>query len=107
MTEALLVNGERFFLLPAKENFDKSSQFLWKALEMSKENKLDKQIARSYLALSSIPTVRAWCNKSFGYVNETFSYVTILNDDSLKALSFYWAGKHMASKKIIITSEFS
>lgn len=100
MTEALLVNGERnSFFASRKENFDKAVNFYEKALEMSKENKLDKQIARSYLALSSIYRALPDADKAFGYVNEAFSYVTILNDDSLKALSFIELGNVYGLKR--------
>lgn len=100
MAEALLVNGERnSFFASRKENFNKAVEFYEKALELSKENKLDRQIARSYLALSSIYRALPDADKAFGYINQAMSYVTILNNDSLKVLSFIEMGSVYGLKR--------
>lgn len=100
IAQALLVNGERnSFFSTRKENFDKAVSFYEQALELSKQNKLDKEVARSYLALSAIYRSVPDADKAFGYVNEALSYVTILNNDSLKVLSFIELGSVYGLKR--------
>ncbi|MFN8289159.1 MAG: tetratricopeptide repeat protein [Chitinophagaceae bacterium] len=100
MAEALLVNGERnSYFASRKENFDQAVTYYNKALELAKTNKLDRQIARSYLALSSVYRALPDADKAFGYVNQALSYVTILNDDSLKTLSFIELGSVYGLKR--------
>lgn len=100
MAEALLVNGDRnSYFATRKENFDKAVDFYNQALALAKENKLDYQIARSYLALSAIYRALPDPDKAFSYVNEAISYVTILGDDSLKVLSFNELGSVYGLKR--------
>jgi tetratricopeptide (TPR) repeat protein len=88
MAEALLVNGERNSYFSAKkDNLTKAIDFYNQALELSKQNKLDKEIAISYLSLSSIYRTIPDADKAFGYINEATSYITALGDDSLKVLA--------------------
>lgn len=88
MAEALLVNGERnSYYATRRENFEKAVDYYNQALNLSRQNKLDREIARSYLALSSIYRAAPDADKSFGYVNQALSYISIMNNDSLKALA--------------------
>jgi tetratricopeptide (TPR) repeat protein len=88
MAEALLVNGERnSYFATRKENLLKAIDFYNQALELSKQNKLDKEIARSYLSLSSIYRTIPDADKAFGYINEATSLISTLGDDSLRVLA--------------------
>jgi len=100
MAEALLVNGERnSYYATRKENFDKAVDYYNQALDLSREEKLDKEIARSYIALSSIYRVAPDADKAFGFINQALSYISILNNDSLKALAHIELGNVYGLKR--------
>jgi tetratricopeptide (TPR) repeat protein len=87
MVEALLVNGERYsYFASRKENFEKAVGFYNKALELSRQNKLDREIARSFLALSAIYRSVPDADRAFNYCNQAFSYIATIESDSLKIL---------------------
>jgi tetratricopeptide (TPR) repeat protein len=88
MVEALLVNGERnSYFAAKKENLAKTIDFYNQALEFSKQNKLDKETALSYLSLSSVYRIIPDADKAFEYINQATSYISTLEDDSLKVLA--------------------
>ena len=100
MTEALLVNGGKnsFFASRKEKILIKQSISYEKALEMSKENKprqTNCQVTWPFLlyTVHCLMQIKLWLCK------RRFSYVTILNDDSLKALSFIELGNVYGLKK--------
>jgi len=100
MAEALLVNGERnSYFASKKENFKKAVEFYNKALDLSRQNKLDKEIARCYISLSAVYRIVPDADKAFSYVNQAFSYISILDDDSLKTLAHIELGNVYGLKR--------
>ncbi|MBL7732360.1 MAG: tetratricopeptide repeat protein [Chitinophagaceae bacterium] len=100
MAEALLVNGERnSFFAGRRENFDKAVNYYESALELSRQNKLNRYIARSYLALSAVYRVLPDADKAFAYVNEAISYVDITGDDSLSTIAHIELGNVYGLKR--------
>lgn len=100
MAEALLINGERNSYFAARnENFKKAVDFYNQALELTKQNKMDKEIARSYLALSSLYRNVPDADKSYSYVNQALSYISLLDNDSLKVLGHIELGSVYALKR--------
>jgi tetratricopeptide (TPR) repeat protein len=88
MAEALLVNGDRnSYFAARKENLNKAIDFYNQALDLSKQNKLEKEIALSYLSLSAIYRAIPDADKAFGYVNEATSLISNLGNDSLRVLA--------------------
>lgn len=87
MAEALLVNGERYsYFAGRKEQFEKALSYYNRALDMARENKLDKDAARANLALSALYRVVPDADKALVYVNEALAYLSLPGNDSLLVL---------------------
>jgi tetratricopeptide (TPR) repeat protein len=87
MVKALLVNGERnTYLATRKENLDKAIEFYNRALELAKQNNLDKEIALSYIYLSAIYRTVPDADKAAAYMSEANSYLSMSDDDSLQVI---------------------
>jgi tetratricopeptide (TPR) repeat protein len=98
--KALLTNGERnSYLARRKENLDKAIDYYNRALTVAKENKMDKEIAESYLLLSSIYRVVPDGDKAFSYCNQAFSYISTIENDSMKVLGHLEYGEVYSLKR--------
>ncbi|MCW3075160.1 MAG: tetratricopeptide repeat protein [Flaviaesturariibacter sp.] len=90
---ALILNGRKEAVLGGfKGAIDKAIAHYNEALSIARQNKLDEETASAYLALSgayrSIPNV----DRALSYSNEANSYISTLNNDSLKVLGFLEQG---------------
>lgn len=86
MTKAQLINGERYsYLSGKKENTDKAISYYNKGLELSRYNKLDNLTVSAYLALSEVHRYAAEAEKALAYCNQAYSYIGVINNDSLTA----------------------
>lgn len=83
---ALLSNGERFsYLAGRRDNIEKAIDYYNRALVISKSNKIDSLIVRSYLMLSEIHRFIPDAEKALNFVNQANSYSVILKNDSISA----------------------
>jgi len=88
MVEALTINGDRYsYVAGRKDNIEKSIRYYNKALELARQNKLDKRIASIYLGLSRVHRFMPDLNKAIVFCNQADSYIDALDNDSLKAES--------------------
>jgi len=100
MVKALMINGMRYSFFPANKNFlQKSLDYYNKALDLARQNKMEKEIAEAYLALSSVYTSIPDLNKSLNYTTQAFSISNALKDDSLQVANYYSYGYVYQLKK--------
>ncbi|HEX2607468.1 MAG TPA: tetratricopeptide repeat protein [Flavisolibacter sp.] len=85
MVKALIIHGERYaYYAGKKEYLEKSSDYFNKALQLSKENKLDKETTRALLGLSNNNIYLSNTDKALNYTTQAFAIATALKDDSLQ-----------------------
>ena len=85
---AYLENGKRSsFFAGKKEYINRAIDFYNKALAVAKENNLDEEKGLSQLSLSAIYLSMPDIEKSFQYVNDAFSLISMMKNDSLKTLA--------------------
>ncbi|HSU27448.1 MAG TPA: tetratricopeptide repeat protein [Chitinophagaceae bacterium] len=104
IVEALLTNGDRnSYFASQKEKVNKAIAYYQQALQVARDNKLDKDIARSYLALSAIYRSIPDAEKAFNYCNQAFSYISMLDNDSLKVQGYleYGAVYNVKREKLL------
>jgi tetratricopeptide (TPR) repeat protein len=86
MTQALLINGERYANLSGrKDNIDKAISYYEQGLELARQNKLDEEMIRAYLSLSEVSRYIPDPDRALGYCNQAYSYASVLKSDSLTA----------------------
>lgn len=84
MVDAFMANGERYsYLAGRRDNIEKSIDYYTKALELSRQNKMDKQMVKAYLKLSEVTRYIPDAAKALDYCNQAYSYIGTLKDDSL------------------------
>jgi len=84
MVDAFMANGERYsYLAGRKDNIEKSTSYYTKALELARQNKMDKQMVKAYLKLSEVTRYIPDAAKALDYCNQAYSYIGTLKDDSL------------------------
>lgn len=100
MVKALLINAVRYsFFSMNKEFVKKSISYYNQALEIAKQNKLDKETVESLLGLASITTKIPDLDKSLSYTTQAFVIASSLNDDTLKVDSYNTLGDIYQRKK--------
>jgi tetratricopeptide (TPR) repeat protein len=100
MVKALMINGMRYSFFPTnKELLQKSLDYYNKALDLAKQNKLDKETAEALLSLSSVYTSIPDINKSLNYTTQAFAISSNLKDDSLQVANYYSYGYVYQLKK--------
>jgi len=100
MVQALMTNGERYsYFTTNKDYIQKSIGYYNKALEVAKQNKLDKETAEVYLALAAVHTRVPDLDRSFNYATQASAITSTLKDDSLKVANYYTYGMVYQLKK--------
>src|SRR6185436_6167410 len=100
IVEALLTNGDRnSFFASRKQMVEQAINFYQQALKVAQDNKLDKDIARTFLALSAVYRSIPDADKAFNYCNQAFSYISMLDNDSLKVMGYLEFGAVYSAKR--------
>ncbi len=100
MAKALLNNGDRYSILAINKNFiQKSVDNYTKALNLARENKLDKETVHALLGLANITTKVPDLDKAFSYTTQAFSLASSLADDTLKIDGYNTFGDIYQRKK--------
>jgi len=100
MVRAFMINGTRYSFMATNKNFlQKAIDYFDKALELARQNKLEKETAEAYLALSGAYTSVPDLNKSLNYTTQAFAISSTIKDDSLKVANYYSYGYVYQLKK--------
>lgn len=100
MVQALMINGERYsYFTTNKDYIQKSIGYYNKALEVAKQNRLDKETAEVYLALAGVHTRVPDLDRSFNYATQASAITSNLKDDSLEVANYYTYGLIYQLKK--------
>lgn len=100
MVKALLVNGERFsYFVTIKEYNQKAIDYYNQALELARKNDLDEERAEALLKLSVMYRQISDFDKAFNYASQASSIISMLNNDSLKAVASISIGSVYQGKK--------
>ncbi len=97
--KALLINGERASYLGTKDHLAKSIEYYNKALELARKNKLDKEIAQSLLALSTVHAQLPDLEKALHFTNQASAVVSTLKNDSMQVVVYNSFGTVYQLKK--------
>lgn len=85
MVKALFLNGQRYSFLAANRQFaQKSIEYYNKALDLARQNKLDKEITETLLALSAVYIQLPDVEKSLAYTTQAAAVASTLHNDTLK-----------------------
>jgi len=85
MVKALLVNGERYgYFITRKDFIDKSLDYYSRALEVARENRLEKETVEAYLGLAGAHAASAALDKALNFTNQAFAIAANVKDDSLQ-----------------------
>jgi tetratricopeptide (TPR) repeat protein len=99
MTQALLINGERYANLSGrKDNIDKAISYYEQGLELARRNKLDEEMIRAYISLSEVSRFIPDAERSLSYCNQAYSYASVLKKDSLTARVHFEFGSVFLAK---------
>jgi tetratricopeptide (TPR) repeat protein len=86
MVQAYVSNGTRCsYFAGTKNRTQQAIEYFNKALSIARENKLEDEIGGVQLRLSQIYLTVPDRDKALGYVNQAFSVISTLTNDSLKA----------------------
>jgi len=98
--KALLNNGIRYSVFTGNKTFQqKALEYYTQALEISRQNKLEKETAESLLSVSSVYMNIADLDKSMNYTSQASAIVSQLNNDSLTVATYYSYGAIYQLKK--------
>jgi tetratricopeptide (TPR) repeat protein len=88
MFKAYLSNGARnSFIASQKDYSDKAASFYNKALELARQNRMEKEAGAAQMHLSNLYLMISNNEKALSYATQAFSLISTLNDDSLRAES--------------------
>ncbi|MBL7741192.1 MAG: tetratricopeptide repeat protein [Chitinophagaceae bacterium] len=88
MIEAYMSNGVRCSYFAGQKDYTmRSVDFYNKALDIARQNKMEEKIGGIQLRLSAIHLAIPDKDKALNYVNQAFSLISTLNNDSLRAES--------------------
>ena len=86
MVKAYMSNGTRCgYFVGQKEYTNRSIEYFNKALEIAKQNKLEEETGAVQLKLCAVHLAIPDKEKAFSYMNQAFSLISTLKNDSLKA----------------------
>ena len=86
MVKAYMSNGTRCgYFAGQKEYTNRSIEYFNKALEIARQNKMEEETGAAQLKLSAIHLTIPDKEKALNYVNQAFSLISTLKNDSLKA----------------------
>lgn len=99
MFKAYISNGVRCsYFANQKEYSDKAIEFYNKALELARQNRMEKKVGEAQLYLSAIYLMIPDNEKALSYVTQAFSLISTLSDDSLRAESHNTFGRVYIAK---------
>ncbi|HEX6848300.1 MAG TPA: tetratricopeptide repeat protein [Chitinophagaceae bacterium] len=88
MVKAYMSNGERCgYFAGQKVHMNKSIEYYNKALEIAKQNKMEEKVGEIQLRLTSIYLIGSDREKALQNINQAFSLISTLKNDSLLAES--------------------
>jgi tetratricopeptide (TPR) repeat protein len=88
MVKAYMSNGIRCsYFGGQKEYTTRSIEYFNKALEIARQNKMEEEIGAAQLKLCAIHLAIPDKDKALNYINQAFSLISTLNNDSLKSES--------------------
>ena len=86
MVKAYMSNGTRCgYFVGQKEYTNRSIEYYNKALEIAKQNKMEEETGAAQLKLCAIHLAIPDKDKALSYINQAFSLISTLKNDSLKA----------------------
>lgn len=108
MTKAYLTNGERCsYFQGSPEYTSRAISYYTKALEIAKQNQLNKYVVTALKDLASIHLAIPDVKKAQEYIGKASSALTILDSDSLKAIVLQTEGDvHLAANAKIEALRF-
>jgi tetratricopeptide (TPR) repeat protein len=111
MFRAYLSNGDRCsYMANQKAYSDRAIEFMNKALNLARENKMEEQVGIAQLHLTSVYLMLPDNDKALSTVTQASSLLSTLNNDSLKAEAFNAYGEvYLAKneKKLALSNFFS
>ena len=88
MIKAYMSNGLRCtYLMGQKDYTTRSIEFYNKALEIARQNKMEDEVGAAQLRLCVVHLSIPDKDKALSYINQAFSLISTLKNDSLKAES--------------------
>jgi tetratricopeptide (TPR) repeat protein len=100
MVKALLYNAQRYGILSANRTFlQKSIAYYSQALDLAKQNNLEKEKVESLLGLAISHSKVPDLDKSINYTTQAFAIASALKDDTLKIDSYNTFGDIYQHKK--------
>lgn len=88
MVQAYMSNGLRCSYFATQKNYAaRSIEFYTKALDIARQNKMEEDIGAALLRLSGIHLTISEKEKALSYMNQAFSIIATLTNDSLRAES--------------------
>jgi tetratricopeptide (TPR) repeat protein len=89
MIKAYISNGVRCtYMAGSKDYINRSIDYYTKALDIARQNKFDDETGRALLRLAWINLAIPDKDKALSYVNQAFSLISTVPDDSLKAATY-------------------
>jgi tetratricopeptide (TPR) repeat protein len=86
MIRAYMSNGIRCSYFAGQKDYTtRSIEYFNKALEIARQNRIEKYIGAAQLHLAAIHLAIPDKDKALSYINQAFSLISTLTDDSLKA----------------------
>lgn len=88
MIEAYMSNGLRCSYFGGQKDYtDRSIGYYNKALEIARQNKMEQEIGKIQLRLAAVYLAISEKEKALSFINQAFSLIATLDNDSLKAES--------------------
>lgn len=88
MIKAYMSNGLRCSYFGGQRDYTtRSIEFYTKALEIARQNKMEEEVGAAQLRLASVHLAIPDKDKALNYINQAFSLISTLKNDSLKAES--------------------
>lgn len=93
MVTAYLSNGTRCsYFATQKEYLNRAIGYYNQALNIARQNRMDEETGKVLLKLGHIQLAIPDKDKALNYINQAFSIISTLNNDSLKSQSHYHYG---------------
>lgn len=100
MVKALLYNAQRYgYLSTNKDYLQKSISYYTQALELARQNNLEKEKAESLLGLAITNATIPELDKGLSYTSQAFAIASVLQDDTLQVDSYNTFGDIYQRKK--------
>jgi tetratricopeptide (TPR) repeat protein len=94
MFDAYLGNGIcHAFLADQKQHLDRAASFFGKALELARDNGMDREVGIAELQLSMLYVRVSDKDRALGHATQAFSMLSSLSDDSLRAVAYQLYGQ--------------